>query len=115
MELLVMVIEEDEDLDKILEEFKKIGIQGLTILDSMGTGHLLTEDISIFGRLTKITEGNRKNNKTIFTIIKDERTMKKVVSTVEEIVGNIDHRHTGLIFTIPLNKVKGLTKEEIQD
>lgn len=113
MKLLVMVIEENEHLDKILEEFKEIGIQGITILDSVGTGHLLTEDISIFGRLTKIAEGHTKDNKTLFTIIKDERTMNKVGSIVEEIVGNIDHRHTGLIFTIPLDKVKGLNREEI--
>ncbi|SJZ58579.1 P-II family nitrogen regulator [Selenihalanaerobacter shriftii] len=109
MELLVMVIEKNDDLDKILEKFQEIGIQGVTILDSMGTGHLLTEDISIFGRLMQFAEGNKKYNKTVFTIIKDERTMNKVVSTVEEVVGDIDHPHTALVFTIPLGMVKGLT------
>jgi nitrogen regulatory protein PII len=109
MKLFVAVIEEEEDLDEILEAFKEIGIQGVTILDSMGTGHLLTEDVSIFGRLTKFTESNKKSNKTLFTVVKDERTMEKVVTIIEEIVGDLDHRHSAFFFTLSLNQVKGLT------
>ncbi|MBM7624434.1 hypothetical protein [Sporohalobacter salinus] len=113
MELLVAVVEDNDELDQILEGFKELGIHGVTILDSMGTGHLLTEDISIFGRLIQVAEGNKKHNKTLFTIIEDESILHQAINVVEDIVGDITQPHTALLFTIPVNFVKGLT--EIQD
>lgn len=113
MELLVSVVEDNDELDEILEKFKEIGIHGVTILDSMGTGHLLTEDISIFGRLIQVAEGNKKHNKTLFTIIEEEDTLHQAITVIEDTVGDINQSHTALLFTIPVNFVKGLT--EIKD
>jgi len=110
MELLVMVIENNDDLDRILEGFKEIGLHGITVLDSMGTGHLLTEDISIFGRVMRMAEGNKKYNKTAFTIIMEDETLEKAIAVVENVVGDLSKPHTALVFTLPLSRLKGLTK-----
>lgn len=108
MQLLAMVIDKEKDLDEIFEAFVEIGIKGVTVLDSYGSGHLFTENLSIFGKLSKIADGRKKHNKTIFSIVKDPATLEKAIEVVKNIVGDINKPHTAVIFTVPLGIVKGL-------
>ena len=109
MQLLVMVVDKEEDLDEIFEAFIKIGIKGVTVIDSMGSGHLFTENLSIFCKLSKLAEGRKKYNKTIFSIVEDPSMLEQAMEVVENIVGDINKPHTAVMFTIPLGIVRGLT------
>lgn len=109
MQLLVMVVDKDEDLDEIFEAFINIGIKGVTVLDSMGSGHLFNEDLSIFGKLSKLGDGRKKHNKTIFSIVEDPAKLEEAMDVVERIVGDLNEPHTAVMFTIPLGIVQGLT------
>lgn len=108
MQLLVMVIDKEEDLDDIFEAFIDIGIEGVTVLDSWGSGHLYNEDVSIFGKLSRVGDGRKKHNKTIFSIVEDPAKLELAMETVEKIVGDITRPHTAIMFTIPLGIVRGL-------
>lgn len=108
MQLLVMVVDKERDLDDIFEAFVQIGIKGVTVLESYGSGHLFTENLSIFGKLSKIADGRKRHNKTIFSIVKDPETLEKAIKMVREIVGDINKPHTAVIFTVPLGIVQGL-------
>lgn len=108
MQLLVVVIDQEEKLDDVFEAFKEIGIQGVTVFDSMGSGHLNTEDLTIFGRLAHLTGGNKKQNKTIMSVVENPDILEKAVRVVQEIVGDYNQPHTAFLFTIPLGTVKGL-------
>ena len=111
MQLLVMVVDKERDLDDIFEAFVQIGIKGVTILESCGSGHLFTENLSIFGKLSKLADGRKRHNKTIFSIVRDPQTLEKAIEVVEEIVGDVNKPHTAVIFTIPLGIVKGLNSD----
>ncbi|AZR72234.1 hypothetical protein BBF96_01765 [Anoxybacter fermentans] len=109
MQLLVMVVDKEEDLDEIFEAFIDIGIKGVTVLDSYGSGHLFTENLSIFGKLSSIADGRKKHNKTIFSIIEDPEKLEEAIEVVENIVGDLNQPHTAVLFTVPLGIVRGLT------
>ena len=48
MKLIIFVLNQEERLEEILEAFLELGINGATILDSIGMGRILAHDIPIF-------------------------------------------------------------------
>lgn len=110
MKLLVMVLNKEEYLEDVLEAFVELDIRGATILDSVGMGRVLTHDIPIFAGLRSVMAGERPFNKTILSVIEDEK-VPQVVSAVEQICGDFGEPGTGIIFTLPVDFVKGLARE----
>ena len=111
MQLLVCVINDPSKVDEILEAFLEMGITGATIIDSFGMGCQLVQDVPIFAGFRNLLSGSSQYNKTIFSVIDDEEKLREAVRTVENIVGNLKSPSSGIIFTIPVNFVKGLKPE----
>lgn len=111
MQLLVCVINDPSKVDEILEAFIEIGITGATIIDSFGMGRELIQEVPIFAGFRNLLSGSSKYNKTIFSVIGEEEKLHKAVTAVENIVGSMKTPSTGIIFTIPVNFVKGLKPE----
>ncbi len=111
MQLLVLVINKEESLDEVLSAFLEVGITGATIIDSVGMGRILAHDIPIFAGLRHLLEGNNPYNKTIFAVVDDDKKVDEAIAVVEEICGSLDNPGTGLLFTVPVTKVKGLAHE----
>lgn len=112
MQVLIIVLNKTEKLDDLLMEFTNKGIRGGTILDSMGMVRALADehsDIPLFGSLKALLNENRPINKTIFMVLSEEK-VKIAMACVRKIVGNINEEGTGIMFTIPVNQVEGLTK-----
>ncbi len=112
MKLLVMVLNQEEYLEDVLEAFVELDIRGATIIDSVGMGRVLTHDIPIFAGLRSVLSGERPFNKTIFSVVEEEK-VPLVVAAVEQICGDFGAPGTGVIFTLPVDFVKGLAKELI--
>jgi len=109
MKLLVFILNKNELLDEVLEAFLELGIPGATILDSVGMGHILAYEIPIFAGLRSVLPGNRPFNKTILALI-DAHLVPKVIEAIEQIVGSLDQPGTGIVFTLPVDYAKGLSK-----
>jgi nitrogen regulatory protein PII len=108
MNLLVCVINEPRKVDDILQAFLEIGVTGATVIDSYGMGATLIEDIPIFAGFRSLLAGSSKYNKTVFSVIKDPDMVEKAVTAVEKVCGDLDSPSTGIMFTIPIDFVKGL-------
>jgi nitrogen regulatory protein P-II 1 len=106
-----LVIKEDF-LDEVLEAFLELDVRGATVLDSVGMGRILAYEIPIFAGLRSIIPGNRPYNKTIFTIIEEEK-MESLVHAIEQICGDFSTPGTGVMFTIPITFVKGLAQKSL--
>lgn len=106
-----LVIKEDY-LDEVLEAFLELDIRGATVIDSVGMGRILAYEIPIFAGLRSLIPGNRPYNKTIFTII-DEEKLEPLVTAVEQICGDFSQPGTGIMFTIPVQFVKGLAPKPL--
>lgn len=111
MQLLVVVINQREKLDDILSGFLELGITGATIINSEGMAHVLTHDIPVFAGLQTLISGSRAQNQTIFSVIDDDSKVAEAIALIEDVCGNLDDPGTGIVFTIPVTKAKGVAPE----
>ena len=112
MNLLVVILNEMDKLDELLLELSKHSITGGTILESQGMAATLADwhkEISAFGGLRQVLNGHRPFNKTLLMVLNDEKLpiAKEVVKTV---MGDIDSENKGIMFTLDVKSVEGLTK-----
>lgn len=112
MHLLIFVLEQNTLLPEILEKLYKVGVTGTTVLNSVGMGRLLVQygRTSPVGNLIKekLRKGNY-TNKTLFAVIRSEEILDKAIETIDEVVGDLEKPDTGILFTIKLDRVVGLS------
>jgi nitrogen regulatory protein PII len=96
-----------------LNQFNDAGIAGATILDSTGMGRELTErdEFSIFGSMRALIDQNNRTTKTLFLVVEDDE-VKKVEKVIEKVIGDLSKPDQGILFTIPLDYVKGFKKKK---
>ncbi len=110
MKLLILILNQVEKLEEVLEGFLEIGVTGATLIDSVGMGHILSEEVPIFAGLRFMFAGAKPHNKTIISVIKDEKEAE-AIHLLKNILGDIDEPGTGIAFTISLDRVEGLKPE----
>ena len=107
MNVLFIVLNEVEHLDDVLDAFVEVGVTGATILDSQGMGSILTnghKSMKFYGTILNLLDSARPYNKTIFTVIEDDKVLEDAVNAVKEIL-DLDKPGVGLMFSIPVGKV----------
>ena len=110
MKLVVIILNKTECLEKLLETFRENEMSGATIIDSKGMIQELSDnfDFRIAGSLRELFMPSHKENKTILMVAKDEDVA--VISRIlDEATGGISKPDTGILFTIPIDYLKGLT------
>jgi len=108
--LLVAVINDPGKLDEILSGFLELGITGATVLNSEGMGSVLSHDIPIFAGLQTLLAGSRPQNRMIFSVVQTEQ-VDPVIALMQDVAGNLDDPATGIVFTLPVDRVVGLAPE----
>ncbi len=103
MELLVIILNREEYLDDVLTLFLELGVTGATIIDSVGMGRIISENIPIFAAFRDMMSGARPRNKTIFTVLPDMNKVKEIVKKVQDVVGSFQGTGNGFAFSIPVN------------
>lgn len=111
MQLLIAVINEEEKLDEILSGLVELGVTGATIIGSEGMGRVLSHDVPIFAGLEALASRSRPQNQTIFSVIREDETVDRVISLLQDICGDLNDPATGIVFTIPVTRVVGLAPE----
>ena len=109
MKLLVFVLHDVEKLESVLTKLEHKGVRGATILQSKGMAMALENyfDGSFLGSLRAVLEPDREENRTIFMAISEEK-IPMVVETIEEVTGSFNKPNTGIIFSLPLDFIKGI-------
>ena len=113
MKLLVFVLNKEEHTERVLEKFVELGVPGATIIDTVGMGRVLSQEIPIFSGFVDLMAGARPSNKTIFTLVSDE-AVDDIVKGIEDVVGDLDRPGTGIVFTAAVDYVKGIAKEPLE-
>ena len=109
MKLLIFILNKVEHLEEVLEAFIELNIQGATVLDSVGMGSILAQDIPIFAGFRNLLQGSRPANKTIITVIPED-LVQPAVKAIEQVAGSLDEAGNGLAFVLDIDKVFGLIK-----
>lgn len=112
MKLLIIVLNKIECLDRLLTRLGKHNIPGATILDSKGMAQELEshDELRFLGSLRLLMNPAHKENKTIFMVLSEDK-VAEVSRIVNEVTGGLDHPDTGILFTLPIDYVEGLTKK----
>lgn len=110
MKLSVLILNKEEYLETILEGYIEVGITGATVVDSVGMGHILSSEIPIFAGLRFMFSGSRPYNKTILSVITEEK-MNPLKDVVKKILGPLEESGKGILFFIDLCGVEGLKIE----
>lgn len=115
MQFFVLVLNREECLEPILEGMLAEGLSGATILNSTGMMRVLdgdnNVDLPMMGILRHFYSPERKNSKTLFTLIEDDQR-EKLMRIINEKTGGLDHPDTGIAFSMPVSFVEGVKKNK---
>ncbi len=110
MRLLVLVLNKEEYTEQVLERFVELGVPGATIIDTIGMGRVLSQEIPIFAGFVDMMAGARPSNKTIFTLVNDD-LVEDIKEGIEGVIGSLDEPGTGILFTVPVDYHAGVVRE----
>ena len=110
MKLLILILNKVEKLEEVLEGFLEVGVSGATIIDTVGMGHILSEEVPIFAGLRFMFAGAKPHNKTLLSVINKEKE-NDVINILKKILGDLGKPGVGIVFTVPLDRVEGLKPE----
>lgn len=113
---MVMYVSRDvTQAEEMLQRWVKAGISGVTILESAGMQQAskqggFRDDIGIVFSLSKMLQSQEIHHRTLFTAIKDDETVKRVVKVSTEYVGDWSQPDVGVLFVLPMIEAYGLDK-----
>lgn len=111
MKLLIFILNKQEKLEKLLKRLAEEHLTGATVIDSSGMATRLVssndETLSnIFGSLRHLLKDTKKENKTIM-MVTSEKNVQRVEEIIEEVVGDLNEPNTGILFTVPVDYLRG--------
>lgn len=111
MHVLFCVVNNTALVNEIIGGLVRIGVTGATVLDSHGTIAIAAEQVPVFTGFRQLVQSNRQPNRTIFSVIRDEQTLDLAMEVIENVCGDLEERSTGIMFAIPVARVKGLASK----
>lgn len=115
MKLVVFILNKEELLDDVLSAYVEAGIPGATVLDSEGMGRYLTYEVPLFADFKEFMKGNKPYNKTILSVVSDERVIPELKKLLDSITGGLSQPGTGILFTIPVDYAVGMIDTDTND
>jgi len=113
--LVVMIVDDPENCPAILDAWDEIGVSGVTILPSTGLGRLrkaaLLEEIPIMPRLQDFLTSREVDHRTLLSVVENEEIVDQMVKAAQEVAGDLNEPHSGILFVLPVLKVYGLDRK----
>ena len=115
MSLVLFVLHDPEKLPTLLDAWREAGVSGATVLVSTGMGRLtqspaLLDDLPIMPSLDDFLPRAEHFNRTVFSMIDDEKVVNRVIEATGQVVGDMNEPDRGLLMVLPVTRVYGLRK-----
>jgi hypothetical protein len=116
--LVVLISRDREKGVEVAEAWQqRCGATGVTIIDSYGLGSLEEQrqsmELPMFISIASVLHQMRATNQMLFSAV-EEGLVDKMIVVAQEIMGNLDQPHTGIMFVIPIDRVVGLTDKGVR-
>ena len=111
--LIVFVLDCRDQCPDVLSAWEEAGAPGVTILESLGLGRLrvaMRDDLPLMPSLDDLLGRSELRHRTLFTVVQDEATLDRIIAATQRIVGDFGRPHSGLLFTVELDRVLGLKR-----
>jgi nitrogen regulatory protein P-II 1 len=113
MNLILFILHDSEKLRELLEAWQEAGVNGATVLFSTGLGRLrssdaLRDDLPLIPSLEDFMPKMESLSRTVFSLVEDETTVKKVIAATVRVVGDLNQPDRGLLMVLPVAQAIGL-------
>lgn len=105
MHMIYCVLDDPEKLIDVLSAWEKVGITGVTILESTGMHRVTRRAFPM--RYLPALYGQEENHLTLMAIVRDESFISACLETTESVVGDLNSPNTGIFTAWPLSVIKG--------
>lgn len=106
MFVIMFVLDNPDKLFEVLGAWEKVGVTGVTILESTGL-HRVKRAYTAMRFLPSVYE-NQESHVTLITLVRDETLIAACLQEVEKVVGNLDSPNTGIFTAWPATYLKGI-------
>lgn len=115
MYMVILVLHNPDLLKELMEAWDKEGVNGATILFSVGMGKFLEkqglrEDIPLIPSLEDFYEASETLSRTIFVTVEEETLIDKIVAATQSVMGDLNRPETGMLLVMPVLKSYGFYK-----
>ena len=114
MYLILFVLDNPDKLEGLLDAWEETGTGGATVLSSTGMHRLnagvIRDDLPLIPGLDDFYKRVEDYHRTLFTIVKDEEMLNKIVDATQKVVGDLNRPNTGILVVLPTAQVYGLEK-----
>ncbi|WKY48749.1 hypothetical protein Q5O24_05380 [Eubacteriaceae bacterium ES3] len=113
MKLLFYVLSRTDKLDVLLTELGNRKLCGATVIEATGMARYLNsrhddEEIQFLSSLRDFFSLDRVKSNVVFMVVQNEQ-VKQVIDVIEETIAPLDTPDSGIVFTVPLDFVKGVS------
>ena len=111
-DLLVIILEDADLLQKLLQNLYDAGVTGVTVVDSVGGYHTQSwlKDIGL-GGLVNLFQNRDSAQKMLLSVMESD-LVDGAIAAAEQAVGGFGHPESGILFTIPIGHTVGLHKRK---
>ncbi len=109
--LLILITAQTDKGVAVAEAWEQAGAAGVTLIESYGL-HRLREksksmELPLFVSMASVLRQIEETNQTIFTVVEEE-LVDKLVEAAGRVLGDINKPHTGVAFTLDVERVFGI-------
>ena len=113
MQLILFVLDDPEKLDEIITAWEEAGVSGITIMPSSGMARIRQkatwrDDLPLIPSLDDFQNHVEAFHRTLFTVVKSEEMVDKVIAATEKVTGDLNDPNTGILVTLPVNRCLGI-------
>lgn len=110
MHMVLLVLDDPAQLDRVLQAWEEAGVRGATIVESTGFRRRRAGEVRVaaryaFGHTSGLTE---EGHYTLFAIVAGEAEARRCLQATESVVGDLNQPNTGVLAAWPLTLVKGV-------
>ena len=110
--MVIFVLAQPEHLDAVVAAWHDAGSSDTTVLQSKNLVQIADrcrrDDLPLFPSLGDIFENDEFDHYTVFTVVEGEAQIDRLIAVTEQLIGNLDAPDNGVLFALPVARVKGL-------
>jgi hypothetical protein len=112
-ELVVLVLDDASKVGEVLNAWLEAGVSGVTLLDSAGLGHEFAQhgarsDVPLIPSLESLLRVREERSRTLLSVLPDGFDVDALIAATEAVTGALELPNTGILFTLPVSRAKGL-------
>ncbi len=112
MYLILFVLNDPDKLRELLDAWEEAGTGGATVLVSTGMQRMrngaIRDDIPLMPGLDDLYKRIEEHHRTLFTIVENDKVLKKIVEATKNVVGDLNQPNTGILVVLPTVQVYGI-------